>query len=292
MRTIRTIAVIGATGMLGKPVAKILKQEGYSVSAVVRDISRAKTLIGSGFHFVKGDVKSAESIRSAIGDADYLYISLSTAPNEKKSDFKIEIDGVKNIISAAKKANIKRIGYLSSLVKDYTESDWWVFNVKREACKLLLESGIPVTIFCPSNFFQNLTELQLKGNRVMLAGNQVTKSWWISAEDYGMQVAEAFRQEHTENREYTVQGLEPMNMEDAADVFIEHYPNGSLKKMKAPMWIFKLIKPFFAEIDFQFQIINAINNYGETFEASTTWSDLGKPTLTLKEWTQRINDKK
>lgn len=292
MRTIRSIAVIGATGMLGKPVTKMLKKEGYSVTAVVRDISRAQTSLGSEFHFVKGDVNSADSLRSAFRDVDYVYISLSTHPKEKNADFKTELDGIKNIITAAKMANIKRIGFLSSLVKDYTGIDWWVFDIKREACKLLLESGIPVTVFYPSNFFENLSELQLKGSRVMLAGNQVTKSWWISAEDYGKQVAEAFRHDHNENREYPVQGLEPMNMEEAADVFIKHYPDKTLKKLKAPMWAFKLIKPFSVEVNFQFNIINAINHYDESFKAESTWDELGKPELTLKEWTQRLHEKK
>lgn len=292
MKTIRSIAVIGATGMLGKPVTKTLKKEGYSVTAVVRDIIRAQTTVGSEFHFMKGDVHSVESLRTAFRDVDYVYISLSTQANEKNADFKTELDGIKNIITAAKKANIKRIGYLSSLVKDYTGFDWWLFDIKREACKLLLESGIPATIFYPSNFFENLSELQHKGSRVMLAGNQVTKSWWISAEDYGKQVAEAFRHDHNENREYPVQGLEPMNMEEAADVYIKNYPNGSLKKMKAPMWVFKLIKPLSAEVDFQFHIISAINHYDESFKADNTWAELGKPELTLKEWTRRINEKK
>lgn len=292
MKTIRSIAVIGATGMLGKPVTKTLKKEGYSVTAVVRDISRAKTTVGSEFHFMKGDVHSVESLRTAFRDVDYVYISLSTQAKEKNADFKTELDGIKNIITAAKKANIKRIGYLSSLVKDYTGFDWWVFDIKREACKLLLESGIPATIFYPSNFFENLSELQHKGSRVMLAGNQVTKSWCISAEDYGKQVAETFRHDHAENREYPIQGLEPMNMEEAAEVFIKHYPYRSLKKMKAPMWIFKLIKPFSAGVDFQFNIISAINHYDESFKADTTWNELGKPSWTLKEWTKQINEKK
>lgn len=292
MRTIRSIAVIGATGMLGKPVTKVLKKEGYSVTAVVRDVSRAQASLGSEFHYIKGDVKSVDSLRTAFRDVDYVYISLSTYPKEKKADFKTEIDGIKNIITAAKRANIKRIGFLSSLVKNYTGIKWWVFDIKREACKLLLESGIPVTIFYPSNFFENLTEQQLKGNRVMLAGNQVTKSWWISAEDFGKQVAEAFRHDHNENREYPVQGLEPMNMEEAADVFIKHYPHKFLKKMKTPMWVLKLIKPFSAQVDFQFHIISAINHYDETFESETTWNELGKPELTLQEWTRRLYEKK
>lgn len=55
------------------------------------------------------------------------------------------------------------------------------------------------------------------------------------------------------------------------------------------MWVFKLIEPFSAKVDFQFNIISAINNYDESFKADTTWNELGKPSWTLKEWTKQIN---
>jgi len=289
MNTIRSIAVVGATGMLGAPVTKTLKQEGFSVTAVVRDMQKAHRKLGTGFYLSKGDLRDRNSLRTAFADVDYVYLSLSTAPDEKSSDFKTEIDGLKNVIEAAKSARVKRIGMLSSLVKDYDDIDWWVFDIKREACKILLEADIPATIYYPSNFYENLSELQLKGNRVMLAGDQTTQSWWIAASDYGKQITESFRVdgEHSENREYTVQGPEPFSMEKAADEFIRHYSGKKLKKMKAPMWMFKLLKPFSEKIDFQYHIISAINQYDEHFQSEETWKALGKPETTLAEWTKK-----
>ena len=287
MNTIQTIAVVGATGMLGAPVTKVLKQKGYSVTAVIRDMQKAQRKLGAEIHLLKGDLSDKGSLRTAFADVDFVYLSLSTAPDEKKSDFKTEIDGVINVIEAAKSARVKRIGFLSSLVKDYNDiRQWWVFDIKNEACRILKEADIPVTIFYPSSFFENLTHLQMKRNRVLLAGNQETKSWWIGAEDYGLQVANAFRvdREHGEDREYSVQGIEAFNMEEAADEFIKHHPNPKLKKSKAPLGAFKLLKPFSASIDFQYNILYAINHYDEQFQSEETWKQLGKPQMTLAEW--------
>ncbi|REL38499.1 NAD-dependent epimerase/dehydratase family protein [Rhodohalobacter sp. SW132] len=289
MNIIRTIAVVGATGMLGAPVTKVLKKQGYSVTAVVRNMQKVHQKLGAGMHLFKGDLKDKRSLRSAFADIDFVYLNLSTTPDEKKNEFKTEIDGLQNVIEAAKSARVKRIGFLSSLVKDYSETDWWVFDIKREACRILKEADIPVTIFYPSSFYENLAHLQMKGNRVYLAGDQVTKSWWISAEDYGMQVANAFRKdlESHEDFEYSIQGPEPYNMEEAADIFIRHHPNPKLKKAKAPLGLFRLMKPFSSTIDFQYNILYAINHYDEKFQSEQTWSKLGKPELSLAEWAEK-----
>lgn len=286
MNTIRSIAVVGATGMLGTPVTKILKQQGYSVTALVRDMQKAHQKLGSGFYLSKGNLEDKNSLRTAFTDVDFVYLSLSTAPDEKNKAFKTEIDGLKNVIGAAKSARVKRIGFLSSLVKDYSENDWWVFDIKREACRILLESDIPATIFYPSSFFENITQLQRKGTRILLAGDQVSKSWWIGAEDYGRQVASSFRvdSDHTDNREYTIQGPRPFSMEEAVECFIKNHPDPNLKKAKAPMWVFKLLKPFSSTLDFQYNILNAINHYDEQFQSEKTWELLGKPQLTLADW--------
>ncbi len=286
---IRSIAVIGATGMLGAPVTKVLKQENFSLTAVVRDMQKAQRKLGAGFYLSKATLEDKHSLRSAFTDIDYIYLSLSTAPDEKNSSFKTEIDGLQNVIDAAISARVKRIGMLSSLVKNYDGFDWWVFDIKEKACQMLLDADIPATIFYPSNFFENLTDLQLKGRRLMLAGEQKTQSWWISAEDYGRQVAESFRVDsgHTQNREYTVQGPEPYSMQKAADTFIHHYRGKKIKKMTAPMWMFKLLKPFSSDMDFQYHIITAINHYDEQFQSEKTWKTLGKPETTLAEWTEK-----
>lgn len=286
---IRFIAVVGATGMLGAPVTKMLKQENYSVTAVVRDMQKAQQKLGAGFYLSKATLEDKNSLRTAFADVDYVYLSLSTAPGEKNKPFKTEIDGLRNVINAAISARVKRIGMLSSLVKNYDGFNWWVFNIKEEACRMLLNADIPATIFYPSNFYENLTDLQLKGNRVMLAGEQTTQSWWIGASDYGKQVAQSFRVdgEHMENREYTVQGPEPFSMEKAVDEFIRNYSGKKLKKMKAPMWTFKLLKPFSDKFDFQYHIIKAINDYDEYFQSEETWTALGKPETTLAEWAKK-----
>ncbi len=288
MKVIRQVAVVGATGMLGKHVTNRLVQQGYSVTAVVRNMLKGQQLLNSKVHLQKGDLSDPGSLLTAFRDVDYLYLNLSTGPYEKDADFRTEIEGLKNAIKAAKQAQIKRIAYLSSLVKDYEGNGWWVFDYKREAVRILREADIPVTIFYPSNFYENLAELQIRGNRVLLAGEQTTKSCWIGTEDYARMVGEAFRQQHDEDREYAVQGPEAMNMDEAIDLFIQNYSSKNLKKTRVPMQVFKILKPFSKTLDFQYHILDAINHYDEKFVSERTWDEFGKPQQTLADWAKQI----
>lgn len=284
MSQIKSIAVVGATGMLGMPVAEELFRAGYRVRAIVRNLDKARTRLPEGVEVVEGNLRDKESLVRGFKAADAVYVSLTTYPGEKNAGFQTEYHGIQHIIDAAQQAGIKRIGYLSSMVKDFKSIDWWVFDIKNRVCSLLMESSIPVSIYYASNFFENLSELQLVGNRVMLAGEQVTQSWWIGARDFGKQVARDFGISGADNREYTIQGPEPYNFEEAAEVFIEGYKPKKLKQLKAPLWIFKVLGSLSKEMNFQYHILYAINHFDEQFQSEDTWRRLGKPQTTLTDF--------
>lgn len=62
----KRILVIGATGLLGEPVAIHLKQCGFIVWLMVRDIEKAKEQFGDDFEIVKGDILDEESLEKAL----------------------------------------------------------------------------------------------------------------------------------------------------------------------------------------------------------------------------------
>jgi uncharacterized protein YbjT (DUF2867 family) len=289
MNKINSIAVIGATGMLGKPVTEELAKAGFTIRTIARSVDKARQILPSEIEVVEGNVKEIASLQKGFEGMDSVYISLSSYPNERNAKFKTEFNGINNIRKAAEAKGIKRIGYLSSLVQNYEGIDWWVFKIKRLACDILNESAIPTTIFYPSSFYENLSQLQLKGNRIMLAGNQKTQSWWIGAHDYGKQVARSFQVLDDENREYSIQGPKPYNFDEAAEVFINHYQPKDLKTLKAPLGIFKYLGWFSNEMDFQYHILYAINHYDEQFQSEQTWHELGKPETTLVAFAKSLD---
>jgi nucleoside-diphosphate-sugar epimerase len=282
------IAFIGATGMLGKPVATELLNAGFEVSALVRDPERSKRVLPEGIKLVKGDLKNSSDVDDFLKGKDMVYLSLSIKQNEPKNAWHSESEGMKIILAAAKKHNIKRIGYLSSLVMFYQGMNgfkWWVFDIKHKAVEMIRQSGIPYSIFYPSNFMESLDGMYRSGNRMLLAGTSQAPMYFIAANDYGKQVAVALKNNNG-NKEYYIQGPEPFIADDAVKEFVKHYPKGKLSISKAPLGIIRFFGLFNTRMNYGGHILEALNNYPEKFMAQTTWEELGIPSTTIQKFAQ------
>lgn len=284
----KKIAVIGATGMIGGPVAIALYKAGFNVTALVRDEMAARKKLPLEIAVVRGDIKNTGDLLALLQEQDFLYINLNLRPEEKVDDWHAETDGLKNILAAAKKIGIKRIGFISSIVMRYQGMNnfhWWVFDIKQKAINLVKESGIPYTIFYPSTLMENFQGNYRRGNSIALAGESRHKMYFISAADYGKQVAKAFELTSQENKEYDIQGPEALTAGEAAELFVKHSKE-KLKISKAPLGLLKFFGLFSQKFHYVSHIIEALNNYPEPFTADNTWKELGKPSITIKDFAE------
>lgn len=284
---IKNVAVIGATGMLGKPVVHALVASGFSVTALVRNKARAQKILPSSVQLVRGDLQQPEHLDALLAGQDAVYLNLGVAQNERRTAFHAETDGLKNIISSARKHSLQRIAMISSLVQRYEGMNgfsWWPFQVKHEAVALLRSSGVPYTIFYPSTFMENFEDKFRLGNMILLAGQSEHKMFFVAASDYGKQVATALREDKRINKEYVVQGKEGFTADEAAQVFARHHPNRKLKLVHAPLGVMKFFANFSRTASYGVNIVEAMNKYPESFEAETTWRDLGEPEITLEQF--------
>ncbi|RFS16026.1 SDR family oxidoreductase [Emticicia sp. C21] len=286
----KKIVVFGSTGLLGKPVTKALIDAGFEVTVMVRDSTLAQKLFLKA-HIIQGDLKNEADIEKAIKGQDGIFLSLSVIQTEKENEFHTEQQGLDTIIKVAKAQNIKRIAYLSSLVHLYQGMngfDWWIFRIKQEAVRKIKESGIPYTIFYPSTFMESIAYQSRQGNMIAIGGKSEYPLYYIAAEDYARQVANSFKILKEESRDYVIQGPEAFTQEEAAKYFIKHYKKEKLYTMWAPMFMMKIMGFFIQKFDYGYHIVEALNKYPEKFEAAQTWEELGKPTISLKEFAESI----
>jgi len=279
------ILFIGASGMLGKPVALELMRAGFPVTFLARDVEKMKKLFPNGA-IVKGDVFDVASLEAAMAGQEVVYLNLSVAQSSKKNEPQPEREGINNIIEAAKKTNVKRIVYLSSLIKNYEGMNgfsWWAFQIKHAAVNAIKKSGLNYSIFYPSTFMECLDKQMLQGTRIMLAGKSEAPMWFIAGKDYGVQVAWALKKAGNNNQEYVIQGLEPFTSDEASKVFIENAKT-KIKIMRAPLAPLKYLGIFNQRMNYAYHICEALNKYPEKFESESSWNDLGKPTTTLAEY--------
>lgn len=283
----KKITVFGATGMIGTPVTNELVKAGFEVTALVRNIEKAKQIFPSGVNFVKGDLDNLKSIAEAMQNADAIYINISTTDKNKENEFNPEIGGLDNILATAKENNIKQIAYLSSFLARNYQGNWWVMNAKKASISKVKICGIPYTIFYPSNFMENFKGGMVQGKKISGIGKSIHKAWWIAGEDFGKQVANAFKTEKALNNEYPVQGLEPLTMDEAANIYVQNYSKEKMSVSNLPMGFAKFLAVFISPLKFVTQLMTVMNNNVETFEAQKTWNDLGTSEMTVAKFAQK-----
>jgi uncharacterized protein YbjT (DUF2867 family) len=282
------IAFFGATGMLAQPVIQTLAQSGYQVTALVRDTTKAKKNLPANIKLVEGDLNNPKAIEDALEGVDFIYLNLSVKPNSRKTDFQSEREGLQNILKIAKGKGVKCIAYLSSLVQRYQGMDnfnWWAFEIKNQAVEKLKTSNIPYLIFYPSTFMENFDKGSYRqGKRINLAGKSVYPMYFIAGEDYAKQVVNALSNFNGTSKEYIIQGTEALNADEAAKLFVSNYTKEKMSIAKLPYSILAFLGKLTTTFNYGANIVKALNNYPEKFEAQKTWEELGKPSLTLKEY--------
>ncbi len=103
------VFVTGATGVLGRPVVRLLAAEGHRVSALARSESNEQLLLRLGIRPVRGDLFDAASLARAVaGSGAVLHLATripprgkATSPDAWAENNRIRAEGTRNLVSAA-----------------------------------------------------------------------------------------------------------------------------------------------------------------------------------------------
>jgi uncharacterized protein YbjT (DUF2867 family) len=163
------ILLFGATGNLGKAIAIELKQQGYEISAVVRNKTKLKGLESIVDKIITSDVTNPSDLINICNGFDIIISSLgkSVSPNDKSTPTFNDIDYTanSNILNEAKKSNIKKFIYISAFHSEkYLNLEY--FKVHHEFSEKLISSGIDYSIIKPPAIFSafiDMIEMAKKG---------------------------------------------------------------------------------------------------------------------------------
>ena len=96
------VLVIGASGMLAKPVIKHLDNAGYSLRLFSRNVQQS--MFDKEYEIVRGNVFNLNDLSLAMDGCEAVHISL---PNIN------EASAVKSVVEIAQEKNLKLISYVS-----------------------------------------------------------------------------------------------------------------------------------------------------------------------------------
>ncbi len=146
--------VAGATGQTGRRIVEQLLARDIAVKALVRDAAKAATELPADVEIAIGDVLKPETITSAIADCQVLLSATGAAPSfDPTGPYKVDYEGTKNLVDAAKRADVDQFVMVSSLCvsKFFHPLNlfWGVLYWKQQAEDYLKSSGVPYTIVRP-----------------------------------------------------------------------------------------------------------------------------------------------
>jgi uncharacterized protein YbjT (DUF2867 family) len=293
MPPVQTIAVVGATGRLGAPVARELAKT-FQVRALVRSPEKARTMLPANVEVVQADLRNVPSLRAALDGVDAIYLNLATETADPNLSFYEEREGVANLLVAIKGLPIRYIAKIGALgayppALAGLKSNMVPNLIRLEGHALIAASGIPHTFFAPPHFMELLPNM-IQGRALQWVGNTSIKVYWISVTDYARQVVKAFQHPETVPTDVPVQGPEAITVRQAIKLFVANY-DPTLKIRIAPLWVMRLIGLFNPKMRFVARLFAYFGNHEDPFYAGQTWQALGKPTTTLVDFAKGLRRK-
>ena len=164
--------VTGATGFVGAAVARALLRHHFRVRVLVRPSSDRTNLRGLNVEAVSGDLTDAASLERAAQGCEALFhvaADYRLGARDPAQLYHNNVEGTRNVLTAAQRANVRRIVYTSSvatvgipndgtpgnestpvalenMIGHYKRSKFLAEEVVRAAAK----EGVPVVMASPS----------------------------------------------------------------------------------------------------------------------------------------------
>ncbi|NJK77377.1 MAG: NAD(P)H-binding protein [Oscillatoriales cyanobacterium RU_3_3] len=203
-----TLLIVGATGTLGRQIARRALDEGYQVRCLVRSYRKAAFLKEWGAELVPGNLCQPDSLPPALEGVTAIIDAATASAADSLSIKRADWDGKVALIQAAVAAGIKRYVFFSFLdAEKYPQVP--LLEIKRCTELFLAESGLDYTILRPCGFLQGLLGLYampiLDGQAVWLP-NKPSALAYMNTQDVAKFAVRALSVPETEKKTFPVVG--------------------------------------------------------------------------------------
>src|SRR5207244_8728987 len=148
--------IVGATGLLGSEICRLLAAEGKPVRAFVRptsDQNKVAELEGLNVEIARGDLKDRSSLDASCRGVSAVISTASSTLSRQEGDSiqTVDLEGQLNLVDAAKAANVSRFVLISF---PPVEVEFPLQSAKRRVEEHLKSSGLTYTILQPTFFME------------------------------------------------------------------------------------------------------------------------------------------
>jgi uncharacterized protein YbjT (DUF2867 family) len=272
----KKILVLGATGLLGSPVARRLRSDGFAVRVLARNPEKARAMLGDSFEVVVADVTDPAGLEEALEGCDGVHISVGGPVDQRSAE---------NVAALAPRLGLKRITYISGSTA-FEQNRWFPMTAQKlNAERAIRECGVPYTFFCPTWPMEMLPRYA-RGGQPLMIGDRPLPTHWFAAEDLARMVTTAFQGEEAANKKLFIHGPEAITRVQALERYcrVFHPEVGTVSPM--PIETANAVADstgndmlrFFAALMAYFE---KVGEMGDPAEANRL---LGAPAITLDHW--------
>ncbi len=238
------ILITGGAGVVGARLSKRFLAMGHSVRVLTLPGQGESRRLPREVEIFYGDVQKPETLLDAFQNVDTVCHLAAVILAREKEDFeKINLEGTRNVLLAAKSAGVKRFLFVSSISVTYPDLTDYGFS-KLRAETLVKNMGIPFTIVRPTLVVEKTggAEYMLfvkylkKSPLVFLPGKGKCLKRPVRTEDLVEGIALAATSPAAVGKTYALAGSKVLSLFDMAKISMER--GGIRKKIYGvPLWL-------------------------------------------------------
>ncbi|MCP6759144.1 MAG: SDR family oxidoreductase [Fischerella sp. CENA71] len=211
-----TLLIVGATGTLGRQVARRAIDEGYKVRCLVRSAKKAAFLKEWGAELVPGDLCYPQTLKAALEGVTAVIDAATSRPTDSLSIKQVDWEGKVSLIQACLAAGIERFIFFSILDADkYPEVP--LMEIKRCTEIYLAESGLKYTTLQLAGFMQGLIGqygIPILENQPVWVTGKSSPIAYMDTQDIAKFAVRALSVPETEKRAFPVVGTRAWSAEE------------------------------------------------------------------------------
>ena len=222
------ILVVGATGLLGGEICRILKEKNLPVRAMVRESSnpeKIRGLKGMGVEILQGDLRKSTSLPPVLKGISHVIITASSIPFSympgENDPILVDRNGINSLIYEAGKERVEHIVYTS--FSGNIRLKFPLSLAKRNVENHLMNSGIKYTILRPGFFMEtwltNMVGFDVENAKAQIFGDGNNPVSYISYKDVAWFAVESLTNTAAWNAVLELGGPEQLSQLDVVNIF-------------------------------------------------------------------------
>nr|AUG32045.1 putative chaperon-like protein for quinone binding in photosystem II [Paulinella longichromatophora] len=237
------VLVVGATGTLGRQIARRARDEGHQVRCMVRSPRKASFLQEWGCELTRGDLLEVDSLTYALEGIDAVIDAATSRPTDSGSVYTTDWDGKLNLLRECEKNNVRRFIFTSLLgAENYRSVP--LMNIKYCTERLLTNSEFDYTILRGAAFMQGVIGQFaipiLESQTVWVSGNP-TPIAYMNTQDVARFAVAAINRPETIRKSFPVVGCKAWNTGEIIQL-CERFSGKSARVFRVKPFLIRLME--------------------------------------------------